>query len=92
MAVLGLHYLKLFFSCGKRGLHLVAMCRLLIAGVSLVVKYGLCDSWTLVVIAHGLSSWGSWALEHRLASCSTSCSMACGLFPDQGSNPCLPDW
>ena len=28
--------LKLFFSCGERGLHLVAMCRLLIAKVCLV--------------------------------------------------------
>ena len=39
-----------------------------------------------------LSSWGSRALEHRLTSCGASCSMARGLFPDQGSNPCLPDW
>ena len=55
MAVLGLHYLKLFFSCGERGLHLVAMCRLLIAGVSLVVK-------------RALSGYSSRALEHRLRS------------------------
>ena len=38
-----------------------------------------------VVVALGLSSCGSWALEHRL-----SCSMACGIFPDQRSNWCLP--
>ena len=36
--------------------------------------------------ARGLSSWDSWALVvvHRL-----SCSAACGVFPDQGWNPCL---
>ena len=57
MAVLGLHYLKLFFSRGERGLHLVAMCRFLIAKVSLVER--------------GLSSYSSRALEHRLRSCGT---------------------
>ena len=31
-------------------------------------------------------SSGSLALEHRL----DSCSVACVIFPDQGSNPCLP--
>ena len=34
-------------------------------------------------MAHGLSSCGSWAVERRL-----SCSAACGIFLDQGSNPC----
>ena len=33
------------------------------------------------------SNWGSWALEHRL-----SCSKACEIFLDQGSNPHLPLW
>ena len=40
----------------------------------------------------GFGSCGSWALERRLSSCGTwhglSCSTACGIFPDQGSNPC----
>ena len=43
----------------------------------------------------GLSSCGSRALEHRLSSCGTrglSCSAACGIFPDQGSNPCPLHW
>ena len=35
----------------------------------------------------GFSSCGSWALERRL-----SCSMACGIFPDQGLNPCPLHW
>ena len=35
----------------------------------------------------GFSSCGSRALEHRL-----SCSTACGIFPDQGWDPCLLYW
>ena len=36
-----------------------------------------------VVVARGLYSAGSVVVVHRL-----SCSMACGIFPDQGSNLC----
>ena len=36
-----------------------------------------------VVVAPGLQSTGSTLVAHRL-----SCSMACGLFPDQGSDWC----
>ena len=39
--------------------------------------------------ARGLRSFGSQALEHRLSSC---CSKACGIVPDQGSNPRLLHW
>ena len=39
--------------------------------------------------ARGLRSSGSQALEHRLSSC---CSKACGIVPDQGSNPRLLHW
>ena len=37
-----------------------------------------------------LRSCGSLALEHRLHGCGprVSCSAACGVFPDQGSDPC----
>ena len=37
--------------------------------------------------ARELSSCGSRALEHG-----PSCSTACGIFPDQGWNPCLLHW
>ena len=37
----------------------------------------------------GFSNWGIWGLENRLNSCGTQ---ACGIFPDQGSNPCLLLW
>ena len=47
-----------------------------------------------VVVAHGLSSCGSRALEHRLSSCGAglSCSAPWGIFPDLGSNPCPLHW
>ena len=46
-----------FSSCGDRGLPFVAVRGLLIA----VVEHGF--------QVRGLSSCGSWALEHRLSSC-----------------------
>ena len=58
----------LFSGCGERGLLFVAVHRLLIAVASR------CRAWALdmrasVVVAHGLSSCGSRALECRLSSC-----------------------
>ena len=44
-------------------------------------------AWASVVVARGLQSAGSVIVAHRL-----SCSMACGIFPDQGSNPCPLHW
>ena len=45
-----------------------------------------CGTRASVVVARGLQSTGSVVVAHRL-----SCSAACGIFPDQGSNrvPCL---
>ena len=40
-----------------------------------------------VVVARGLQSAGSVAVAHGL-----SCSTACGIFPDQDSNPCPLHW
>ena len=45
--------------------------------------------------ARKLSSHGSQALEHRLSIAvahGLSCSVVCGIFPDQGLNPCLLHW
>ena len=39
------------------------------------------------VVAPGLQNIGSIVLVHGL-----SFSMVCGMFPDQGSNPCLLHW
>ena len=43
------------------------------------------------VAAQGLGTWGPGALEHRLNN-GLSCSVAWGIFPDQGLNPCLLHW
>ena len=40
-----------------------------------------------VVVARRLQSTGSVVVAHGL-----SCSAACGIFPDQGSNPCPLHW
>ena len=46
---------------------------------------------TLPVGVQGLSIHGSHSLELRLKNCAyrLSCSVACGIFPDQGLNLCL---
>ena len=48
-------------------------------------RYELQQLWHVVsvVAAHGLWRLGSVVVVHGL-----SCSTACGIFPDQGSNPC----
>ena len=73
-----------FSSCGERGLLLGAQASHW-GGFS-------CEAWGLgarasVVAARGLQSAGSVAVVHRL-----SCSTACGIFPDQGSNLCPLHW
>ena len=55
-------------SCGERGLLFIAVRGLLIAVASR------CGAWALgarasVAVAHGLSSYGSRALERSLSSC-----------------------
>ena len=71
----------------SRGYSLVAVIGLLMALTSLVVECRLLGAWVSVVAACGLRSCSSCALEHRL-----SCSVAFGIFADQGSNPCLLNW
>ena len=52
----------------------------------------LCREWALGHM--GFSGCGSQSLEHRLNSVAhrLSCSAACGIFPDQVSNPRLLHW
>ena len=61
-----------------RGLLFLAMHRLLTALASLVAEYGLQSVQASVVVAYssGVASYGF------------SCPEACGIFLDQGSNPC----
>ena len=61
--------LGLFSSCNKGGHSLVAVFKLLIAVASLAAEHGLSRAWASVVVACGLSSRGSRALEHRLNGC-----------------------
>ena len=48
---------------------------------------GLSLSWPLLLRSTGSRRAGSVIVAHG-----TSCSAACGIFPDQGSNPCPPHW
>ena len=83
MALFGLCcHAQAFSSFGKRGLLFIAVRGLLIAVASLVVECRL--------QARGLQQlWhmGSVVVVHGL-----NCSVACRIFPDQGSNPCPLHW
>ena len=48
---------------------------------------GLSLSWPLLLQSTGSRSAGSVVVAHG-----PSCSAACGIFPDQGSNPCPLHW
>ena len=79
--------LRLFSSCGQRGLTLQ------LQGVGFFLWWLLLlGAWTLecagsVVTVPGLWSTGPVVVAHGL-----SCSMACGIFLDQGSHPHLLHW
>ena len=95
MAALGLHCCAWAFSSwGERGLLFVVVRRLLTVVASLVAECrlqacGLQQLWHVrsVVVACGLQSSGSVVVGHGL-----SCSAACWIFPDQGSNLCPLHW
>ena len=48
---------------------------------------GLSLSWPLLLWSTGFRRAGSVIVAHG-----PSCSATCGIFPDQGSNPCLLHW
>ena len=54
---------------GSEGYSLVVVLRLLTVAASLVAEHRLWSTQASVVVGHGLSSRGSWALEHRLNRC-----------------------
>ena len=66
----------------------VALLGFLIAVTSLAARGGALGHVGFNSCGQWLSSCGSQALKHGLNSCGT----ACGIFPDQGSNPCLLHW
>ena len=49
-------------------------------------------TWASVVVAHGLSSCGSWALERRFSSCGTWAQLLRGMWelPGPGLEPVSP--
>ena len=71
----------------NRGCSLVLVHWLLIAVASLVAEYKLYGTRASIVAASGPQSTGSIVVVHGL-----SCFTACGIFLDQGSNPCLLHW
>ena len=72
MAALSLRCcVQAFSSCGERGLLLGSVHELLIAVASLCCGAQALGMQASVVVARGLSSCGSWALEQRLSSCGT---------------------
>ena len=89
LAVLGLRCCSGFFSLVAASVGLLSSCR---AGSSHCQGFS-CSraqapgSRVSMVVALRLSSIGSIVLAHRL-----SCSETCGIFPNQGSNPCLLHW
>ena len=91
LAALGLRCCtRAFSNCGERGIFFLVVRGFLIAVASLVAEHGLyahglqqLQHAGSVVVARGLQSTGSVVVAHRL-----SCSAACGIFLDQGSNLC----
>ena len=67
---LGFVAAQAFLGCGEQRCSLV-VCRLLTALASLLVELGLRGAGDSAVVAHGLSSCGSQALEHSCSSCGT---------------------
>ena len=63
-------------------------------GYSLVVVQGLLIAVTSLVAETGSVVGGSGTLERSsvVVAFWLSCPMACGIFPDQGSNPGLLHW
>ena len=94
------------FVCFWRHWVFVAVCGLsLVAasgGYSLLRCAGFSLQWLLLLQSMGSRGKGFNGCSTGLTSCSTwasvvvahgfSCSVACGIFPDQGSNPCPLHW
>ena len=85
--ILFFYFIIYFWLCqvfvSVRGLSLVAASR----GHSSSRRAGLSLSRPLLLRSTGSRRTGSVVVAHGL-----SCSAACGIFPDQGSNPCPLPW
>ena len=88
MAVLDLHCCVDFSLVAvSRGSSAVVVHGFLIALASLLVEHGLWDVQASAVGALGLSSWGSWAAQHRLSNCGAHDTWA---LPRSGTEPVSP--
>ena len=63
--------------------------RLLTAGAYLAAEDRLRGAQASAAVAHELSSFGPWSLEHRLSSCSAQVELLCGMwdFSSPGIRP-----
>ena len=87
MAVLGLRFCpRAFSSCGERGPLFIAVCGPFTIAASLVAEHRL-QTLRLNSCGSQAPGAGSVVVAHGL-----SCSAACGIFPDQGSNLCPLHW
>ena len=77
----------------SRGYSLVAMCRLLIVLAFLVAKHRVQVTWASGVIARGLSSCSSRAVDHKLNSCGTRAQLLHGMWdlPGPEIEPMFPE-
>ena len=57
-----------------------------------IVEHRLQGAQASMPAACGFSTCGSQAVKCWVSSCALSCSAACGIFLDQGSNLCLLHW
>ena len=86
----------LFSSCGKGGHSLVALPSFSLLGLLLLQSTGSGSCGLLFAATHGLSSCGSWALEHRLNHRGSQASLLGGMWdlPGLGIEPvsCIGRW
>ena len=95
-----IYFIYLFFGCVGSSLLRVGFLQLRRAGATLRCGarashcggFSRCEAWALgmwasVVVSRRLQSAGSVVVVHGL-----SCSVACGILPDQGSNPRPLHW
>ena len=87
---LGIFSLFFFFGCTGSSLLCTGFLQLRCKGFSLpglllllLLEHRLQGTWASVVAAHRLQSPGS-----LVVACGISCPATCGIFPDEGLNPC----
>ena len=82
------HPLPFFFILAVLGLHCLAGFSLVAAGGGLLPSCGARAPQRSGFYGRGARALGTW-LGFQVVQCGLSSSSACGIFEDQGSNPCL---